>query len=250
MADLPASVLLPVPVVGRTFTASRPIRLADVDPSGGLRLDAIARFLQDVAVDDATGAGLDNALGWVVRRTMIDVDRAAQLGERIDLTTFCSGYGRSWAERRTSITGDLGAAIEAVSLWVQIDPTSGRPVGLGPGFQTIYGDAAGDRRVGARLTLPGLTPGADAVAWSFRRADFDPFHHVNNAAHWVVVEELLQGRAARRSGRAEIEFLTPIDPGVELTLQSKPAAEAPDGFMAWLVAGSKVLTAARWSPRA
>ncbi len=83
------------------------MRLGDADPSGTLRLDAIARFLQDVANDDAVSGGLDDALGWVVRRTMIAVRDPAVLGERLSLTTFCSGTGRSWAERRTSVRGDL-----------------------------------------------------------------------------------------------------------------------------------------------
>ena len=46
------------------------MRLGDVDPSGRLRLDAIARYLQDVASDDAADAGLDT--GWVARRTLIE----------------------------------------------------------------------------------------------------------------------------------------------------------------------------------
>jgi acyl-ACP thioesterase len=43
---------IPVPRRGRTYSARRRLRLADMDASGRLRLDALARFLQDVAIDD------------------------------------------------------------------------------------------------------------------------------------------------------------------------------------------------------
>ena len=122
MSELPATRLLPLPGAGRRFSAARTVRLGDVDPSGELRLDAIARYLQDVASDDATDAGLSNALGWVVRRTMIRIDRPTSVGEPLSLVTFCSGTGRSWAERRTTIADQHGSAVEAVSVWVQSIP--------------------------------------------------------------------------------------------------------------------------------
>ena len=124
MSELPATELLPLPAAGRTFSAGRTVRLGDVDPAGELRLDAIARYLQDVASDDAIDAGLSNALGWVVRRTMIRIDRPLTVGEPLSLVTFCTGTGRSWAERRTTIADQHGAAVEAVSVWVHVDPTA------------------------------------------------------------------------------------------------------------------------------
>ena len=157
-AIAPASELLPVPGTGRRFTARRRVRLGDVDRHGRMRLDAIARHLQDVASDDAADSGLDG--GWVVRRTLIVAARPAVLGEDLHLTTFCTGTGRSWAERRTSIVGDAGRAVEAVSLWVHVDPATGRPLALGEAFHARYGEAAGERRVSTRLALPGPPPDA------------------------------------------------------------------------------------------
>src|SRR5437879_3869560 len=67
---------IPVPVRGRTYSSSRRIRLSDMDAHGRLRLDAVARFLQDVAIDDVqeTGWGMPEHL-WFVRRIRIDVLR-------------------------------------------------------------------------------------------------------------------------------------------------------------------------------
>ena len=82
MVHLPASVFVERPAIGRVVTRTRPVRLGDVDARARLRLDAVARYLQDIATDDATDAELDDAFGWVVRRTMIEVRRAAALDEQ------------------------------------------------------------------------------------------------------------------------------------------------------------------------
>jgi len=57
------------PRAGRVFEGTRRVRLADVSPAGRLRLDAIARFLQDVSADDTADAALPDAEAWVVRIT-------------------------------------------------------------------------------------------------------------------------------------------------------------------------------------
>ena len=139
----PATELLPPSDAGRRFTAERTVRLGDVDARGELRLDAIGRYLQDVASDDALDAALSNAMGWLVRRTMVRVERPCRLNEPVALTTFCTGAGRAWAERRTSIRDADGIAVEAVSLWVHIDVETGRPTRLATDFFDRYGEAAG-----------------------------------------------------------------------------------------------------------
>lgn len=242
MSELPAAELLPLPAVGRTFTAARTVRLGDVDIDGELRLDAIARYLQDVATDDAVDAGLANAMGWLVRRTMIRVEQSATLNEPVELTTWCTGSGRSWAERRTSIRSADGAAIDGVCLWVQIDVASGRPTRLDDGFHDVYGAAADARTVSSKLSLPKAPPpGAATGHWTFRSTDLDPFGHVNNAAQWALLEHRLSSASAARRGTGEIEYLAPAPADRRLDL-------AVDETGAWLVDGGSVATVVRWTP--
>ena len=240
-AVVAASELIAPPTVGRVFTGRRSVRLGDVDERGRLRLDAIARYLQDVATDDT--ADLDDerigGFSWVVRRTLIEIRRAASLDERVELATFCSGTGRSWAERRTSIVGERGASIETVSLWIRIDPASGRPTALGDTFIEAYGPAAGGRRVSARLQLAAPPDDTQRQHWPIRRVDLDPLRHVNNAVHWSIVEETLP--EVSRRGRGEIEYHAPIEPDIDVT-------RAVDEQSSWLLDGDRVLTAARWTP--
>jgi acyl-ACP thioesterase len=220
----------------------RAVRLGDVDPAGRLRFDAIARYLQDVAGDDALDAGVDRALAWLVRRTLVHVERPPVGNERLTLTTFCTGWGRSWAERRTSISGSAGGVVEAVSLWVQVDVATGRPARLADDFFTTWGEAARDRTVSSRLSLPS-TPPADSAGrpWSFRRADLDQFAHVNNAAAWTVVEEVVQSAGTSRHGlTAEVEYLAPAAAGVDMRLLTAHPH-------AWLVAEGRPVLVARVS---
>ena len=247
MAHLPASEFVDRPEAGRVVSRTRPVRLGDVDVRARLRLDAIARYLQDIATDDATDAKLDDAFGWVVRRTMIEVRRAAGLDEHLELSTFCAGTGRSWAERRTSISGDRGASIEAVSLWIRVDPSSGRPTGLGDDFVSAYGEAAGGRRVSSRLQLSGPPDDADRRPWELRRVDIDPLGHVNNAAQWAIVEEGLPAHGSRR-GIAEVEHRSPVDPPAGTPLDLVTADDPAGVRSSWLAVGEVVLTATRWTP--
>ena len=68
-------------------------------PGGRLRFDALVRYLQDVSNDDTRDAGFDDVMGWVVRRTVIEVGSSPSTWSR-RLSTWCCGDGGRWAERR------------------------------------------------------------------------------------------------------------------------------------------------------
>lgn len=246
MSELPATELLPLPAAGRTYTAERTTRLGDVDPDGEIRLDAVARYLQDVATDDAVDAGFSNAMGWLVRRSMIRIVQPAVLNERLELTTFCTGFGRSWAERRTTVRGADGAEIDGVSLWVQIDIESGRPARLTDEFVEVYGEAAAGRTVSSKFSLDREpTPDAHVVPNPFRATDLDVFGHLNNAAQWAMVEALVQDRELSRAGIGEVEFVTASQVDGEAL-----AAVSTTGLDAWYRADGSTTTVFRWRPLA
>ena len=114
---------MPLPAVGRTFRAGRRIRLSDRDASGRLRLDAVARYLQDVAGDDVdeTGWGAPDHL-WVMRHVRIDVVVPAVADDFVELTTWCSGTASVAAGRRMSLVGDRGGNVEVDSVWIHLGP--------------------------------------------------------------------------------------------------------------------------------
>ena len=90
MREPPAVRLDPPPAIGRRFTSSRPVRVANASPNARFRLDAIADMAQDIAVDDSADAGMGQEVStWVVRRTVIEVQHAAVISEQLEHVTWC-----------------------------------------------------------------------------------------------------------------------------------------------------------------
>jgi acyl-ACP thioesterase len=205
---------LPRPLGARTYTGRRRVRLSDVDEHGRLRLDAIARFLQDVAIEDVdeTGWGLPDHL-WFVRRIRLEVSAPFDGDQEVELVTWCSGVATVAAGRRWSLTGDAGGRCEVDSVWIHLGP-DGRPARIGD-FGP-YGAAAGARSVSARPVLPGPPPDAERVAWQVRRTDVDRHGHVNNAVYWQAVEEVLDDPAVPLS--ALLDYRAPLDLGDDVRL--------------------------------
>lgn len=179
------------------------VRLGDVDPSGRMRLDAMARCLQDVSGDDSP----NDPLTWVVRRVTLRIASWPRLGQSLESTTWCSGVGQRWAERSTTL-----GPITAAALWVNVDPKTLLPARLPPEF---FEKRAGDApKISGRLRHE--DPPADGIdwrPWPVRATDFDILDHMNNAAYWHAVEEQLADLADPLPSEAEIEYRTPVNRG-------------------------------------
>ncbi|MDQ3085998.1 MAG: thioesterase, partial [Actinomycetota bacterium] len=183
-------------------------------------LDSVARYLQDVAMDDVdqTGWGSPKHL-WVMRHIRIEVVSPPVDDDYVALSTWCSGTAGVAAGRRMSLVGDRGGRIELDSVWVHLGPDT-RPTRL-VGFET-YAAAADGRVVSTKLELPEPPPGGRGTTWTFRLTDIDLLGHVNNAAYWDPIEELLSTRGPdpRRPFRARLEHRHAIDPEDEVELVS------------------------------
>ncbi len=178
---------------GRHYSGQFPVRLGDADESGILRLDGVARVLQDVATDDWEDSGLESSDTWVVRRTAVRVAEGGHwphYKEVLTVTTWCAGVGAAWAERRTDIASRGQLLVEVAALWVPVDFT-GHPVRIKPAFHDVYGEAFQGRKVSGRVPAPDVAEGAQFLAWPLRRADLDVVGHVNNAAIWQAVTEVV-----------------------------------------------------------
>jgi acyl-ACP thioesterase len=193
--------------------------IADADAAGRCRLDAMARWLHDVAYADLVDSGFEGRGAWIVRRTRIRVERFPRFGEDLTLRTFCSGFGRFSAERRTSITGG-SAEVETVSLWVCLDPERGRPMRFPPDFIAVYEESAGGRDANVRLRHD--DPPADAARspWHFRASEMDPAEHINNSHYWVPLEEELASGPEPESIDAEVEYRDPAVAGDAVVLRA------------------------------
>lgn len=218
------SEIVPVPAAGRIFRHAIRPGLGDAAPSGRIRLDGLARWVQDMAYADVEDAEVADESVWVVRRMRFKVERFPRFGEDVQALTFCSGYGRLWAERRVDFESDSGR-VEVTGIWVHLNPRTRLPAPLPESFDRLWAESAQGRKVKARLRHPNPAGDEQARDWFFRRSDADIADHVNNAAYWEPIEETL-GDPERLD--AEIEFREPAQPGMARVLNG--------GGMTWIAA--------------
>lgn len=239
----------PEPSSGRAYTARRIVRSTDVTPAGRLRLDALARYLQLAAEDDLADSGLTEAVVWLVRRCELRIGQLPGMGERLAITTYCSGTGARWAERTTTLSGPDGPVVQARAVWTAVSRADGRPVALSAEFARVYGPSAGERVVSVRLRHPRPEPDVLAPAgpgggpreWPLRAADFDTAGHVNNAVHWAAVEDEI-AVAGWVPALAELEYPRAIEPGTRPVLA---ASRGESETQLWLLDRDRVLASAR-----
>ena len=239
--------LVPIPETGRTFRVAYTVRLSDTDATGRLRLDAIARYLQDAAIDDVheTGWGAPAHL-WVLRSVRIDVLVPSLEDRQVGIVTWGSSFSALAAGRRWSLTGDAGGSIEVDSTWIHLGPDA-RPARIGEGFDG-YAEAAQGRTTSTKLTLAPPSLG-ELRTWPLRVTDVDRMGHVNNAAYWAAVEQRLPdvGVDPRRPLRARLDYRHPIDHGEPVELAE---SVDDDGYGFAFVVDSAIRAVGRVEPLA
>lgn len=243
----------PEPDAGRVFRATRAVRLGDTTTAGRLRLDALARYLQDVGTDDTAALGYGDGGVWVCRRIAIAVQtRLPMLRELVTLSTFCGGVGSRWAERRTTLRTDEGAHVETATLWVHLDPETMRPAPVPEWFMHHYGAACANQKLDHRLHLPARAAGAIAQPWSLRVTDFDVLGHVNNAIACAALEDAWSTcNMAGVPGDVTIEYAGPMHLGdpVTLWIADHTGDTANGAFSIWLGVDDDVRATARVTRR-
>ena len=234
---------MPIPASGRTFRTRYRIRLSDMDETGRLRLDAVARFLQDAATDDVeeTGWGAPEHL-WVIRAVRIEVLEPLVEDRAVDVVTWGSSFSALAAGRRWSLAGDAGGSIEVDSTWIHLGPECAprahrrgiRRLRRGGGRQD-RGDAAERSR---------RRDDGTRTAWPLRSTDVDLMGHVNNAAYWTAVEHRLSQRGLdlRRPLSARLEYRHPIDLGEAVELVDEAD---DDGYTVAFAVGGAVKAVSR-----
>jgi acyl-ACP thioesterase len=73
------------------FEREWPLRVADIDRYGRLRLDAAARHVQDIGQDQLRELGFEDVHPlWIVRRTMMDVINPIEFRDMLRMRRWCS----------------------------------------------------------------------------------------------------------------------------------------------------------------
>lgn len=230
-ADVIATPLPDCPDITRAFAASWPVRLGDTDGQDRLRLDAVARYLQDIGFDhlDAVEDG-DAHQAWIVRRTVIDVYEPIEFGDRVQLRRWADALSNRWCDMRIQLKGERGGHIEAAAFLIHIDPVAGRPARMSDAFMAPMLASTTEHRLRWRAALSELDDlDVEAVPFPLRVTDVDRLGHVNNAVYWEAVEEALAAHPDRHElpYRAIVEHVGPVMAGDKVVLRTSPR---PDGL--------------------
>lgn len=219
--------------------------LGDCDRMGVLRLDALVGYLQDIAGDAAGERDVRADLAWLVRRIELEVRSRPRALTPLTVTTWASGHGAAWVERRTRVTTGGGAVVaEAATIWAAVSRHTSAPVRLDAEAVAALGGTA-RRRVGARLRLPAPPADLPRAPWPSRVTDFDAYGHVNNAVYWSPIEGALdEAFGPGALGRAEVEFRDGIEWGESADL----VRATDDALLLWFLVGDRVAATARFRP--
>ncbi len=222
----------------------------------GLRLDGVARYLQDIAYDNLEAEDFASADPfWVVRRTVIDVLVPISWPGTVTLERWCSALSTRWASMRVRLTAEHesnalnpldrpAGLVETEAFWINVN-NQGMPTRISDrGFEMLAA-MTDEHRLHWRAMNPGKLPDRNDPAvlsdrpHVLRSTDFDPLQHLNNAAYLAAVEDELVDHPDLRTcpHRVVIEYLRPIPPGTEVTIRRRR-----DGglLQMWMVADGKV----------
>ncbi|WP_067845091.1 acyl-[acyl-carrier-protein] thioesterase [Nocardia lijiangensis] len=247
------SVLPERPSIGTPFRTGWPVRLADTDREQRLRLDAVARYLQDIGFEhlDAVEDG-DAHRGWVVRRTVIDVLEPVRWGERVTLQRWCSALSNRWCNMRVQIFGSAGGRIETEAFLIHFGIDSGVPTRMSDRFMAPMLASTTEHRLRWKAALTDPAPDAAAadvevLPFPLRVADIDVLDHVNNAVYLGALEELLAGHSdlIATPYRVIIEYAKPLESRDEVRVIGRRVDHTLD---AWLAVGDEVRAVARVTP--
>ena len=247
------------PLDGEYFHAEYRIRTGDVAPSMRLRLDAVARYLQDIANDNLDASGVADADPfWIVRRTVIDVHSPISWPGSVHLQRWCGGVSTRWANMRVRMTAHHdtnpfnpdprpAGLIETEAFWINVND-KGMPSRISDAGFTLLAKSTDEHRL--RWSPMNTTPmpeSGDDRPHTLRATDFDPFDHMNNAAYWQIAEDEVTGRPhlLDRPFRAVIEYLRPIPQGSSVTVRRD---HSDDRVAMWMLLDGQVAATMALSP--
>lgn len=213
------------PTAGKAFRTSWPVRTGDIHTDRSLRLDGIARYLQDAGFDHLVAEGaMDTHPAWVVRRTVIDVVEPITWPDQVHLQRWCSGLSAKWCSMRVRIQSDGGGLVETEAFWINLDSNTGMPATIGENFTAAMASTASDHHLHWRRWIDPEVTEFESTPFPLRASDFDPFDHVNNAIYWQPVDEAVGKQLGSKSFRSILEYSRPVTRGEEVTVRSDEAA--------------------------
>jgi acyl-ACP thioesterase len=214
--------LSPQPSAGYVYRTSWPVPTGDIGDQLQLRLDGVARYIQEVGAQNLLDAGeAEEHPHWLVQRTVIDVIEPIEWPNEVSFSRWCSALSTRWCTMRVDLVGSEGGRIETEGFWIAINERTLTPQRVSDSLIEKFATTTVERRLKWR---PWLTDPADTdvdLPFALRRTDIDVFQHVTNTAYWHAVHEVMADvpDVRRAPYRAVVEYRRPIQYGEDVTLR-------------------------------
>lgn len=210
-----------MPEAGYVYGTSWRVATGDLDGNLHLRLDGVARYIQEVGAENLVDAGeAEDHPHWLVQRTVIDVIEPIEFPNDVSFSRWCSALSSRWCTMRVDLVGSDGGRIETEGFWIAINAKTLTPQRVS---DTLIERFASTTDVHRLKWTPWLgDPGApdEVMPFHLRRTDIDIFEHVTNTAYWHAIHEViaLEPDVCTPPYRAVIEYRRPIKYGEDITL--------------------------------
>lgn len=225
-AVMPLAVL---PQSGYVYQTGWRLATTDIDEQKRLRLDGVARYIQEVGAEHLADAKLaDVHPHWIVLRTVIDVFEPIEIPSDITFRRWCAALSTRWCSMRVQLEGSAGGRIETEGFWICMNKDTLTPSRLSDDCIARFSGTTDNHRLKWRSWLADPILHGTKTLFPLRRTDVDLFHHVNNTIYWHGVHEILSQvtELGDTPYRAVLEYRSPIKFGESVTLLSEQEGDA------------------------
>jgi acyl-ACP thioesterase len=215
--------LRPRPDTGYVYQTSWPVATGDIDGDLHLRLDGVARYIQEVGAENLVDAGeAENHPHWIVQRTVIDVIEPIEWPSDLTFHRWCSALSSRWCTMRVDLDGSAGGHVETEGFWIAINKDTLTPSRVSDTLVARFATTTDEHRLKWRPWLQNPTDTDVVRPFALRRTDIDLFEHVTNAAYWHAVHEVMASApdVCTAPYRAVVEYRRPIRYGEDVTIRS------------------------------
>jgi acyl-ACP thioesterase len=211
-----------LPDTGYVYRTAWRVATGDIGSDLTLRLDSVARYIQEVGAENLVDAGEAEAHPhWLVQRTVIDVVSPIEFPNEVAFSRWCSALSTRWCTMRVDLVGSDGGRIETEGFWIAMNAKTLTPQRATDSLIERFSTTTSEHRLKWRPWLDNPTVAGQTRPFALRRTDIDLFEHVTNTAYWHAVHEVmaLVPEVCVPPYRAVIEYRRPIKYGEQVTIE-------------------------------
>lgn len=233
-------------VPAEAYRMALQVRSYEVGRDGRIGLGTVLRYLEYLATEASTARGFDwrwyeaHGSAWVVRDMRLRLGRLPGIGERLELATWLSSWGRVQAYREYALwalaSGHLLARGQA--RWAYVDRVRGTPLRIHDELMVRFGVPGYPMRAG---TLPVTsTPSSEdaetqTLHLTARAYEADINQHINNTVYADWLSEGLSAALAPGAHwqvrAAHITYARPALPGEAVRVETSSASYGSRGLL-------------------